>query len=87
MGPRPASEEGKPELTAAPWSQDHGAVGIPEGFRFRAPWKGCRGRCGSEEPQAAGFRSEGKGAVEPGQATSYYSRPSAQGFLSARTPE
>jgi hypothetical protein len=23
-GPRPASEEGKPELTTAPWSQDHG---------------------------------------------------------------
>jgi len=35
-GPRPASEEGKPELTIAPWSKTM-ATRIPEGFHFGAP--------------------------------------------------
>jgi hypothetical protein len=52
----------------------------------RRGWGGAGGaEAKSLRPPAS--CSEGKGAVEPRQATSYYSRPSAQGFLSARTPE
>jgi hypothetical protein len=45
-GPRPASEEGKLELTEEPWSKTV-AEGIPEGFHFRAPWKGVAEGAGS----------------------------------------
>ena len=37
QGPRPASGEGKLELTTAPWSKTT-ATGIPEGFRSGLPW-------------------------------------------------
>lgn len=46
-GARPASGEGKLELTKAPRSRIV-AAGIPEGFHSRLPWRGCRGRRGSE---------------------------------------
>src|SRR5574341_1979294 len=49
-GPRPASGEGKLELTEASCSRANMAEGIPEGFRPGAPWKGCRGRRESVEP-------------------------------------
>src|SRR5574341_2328257 len=51
-GPRPASGEGKLELTEASCSRVNMAEGIPEGFRSGAPWKGCRGRHESERPNA-----------------------------------
>jgi hypothetical protein len=56
-GSRPASEEGKLELTAANTAGSAVAEGIPEGFRF-APWMGCRGRRGSRRP-AASVRLDG----------------------------
>ena len=46
-GARPASGEGKLELTKAPRSRIV-AAGIPEGFHSRLPWMGYRGRRGSE---------------------------------------
>src|SRR5438093_4779006 len=46
-GTRPASTEGKLELTKAPRSTI-AAAGIPEGFRSGLPWMGCRERRGSE---------------------------------------
>ena len=48
-GPRPASGEGKPELTEALRSAT-AAEGIPEGFRSGLPWKGYRGRRTSDWP-------------------------------------
>ena len=33
------------------------ATGIPEGFRFGAPWKGCRERRGSDNPATPCLRS------------------------------
>src|SRR5213592_4219621 len=42
-GPRPASEEGKPELTKATRSPTV-AAGIPEGFPLRSAVAGCRER-------------------------------------------
>ena len=48
-GTHPASGEGKPVLTTAPWSQTT-ATEIPESFRSGLPWKGCRERRGSAKP-------------------------------------
>jgi len=49
-GSRPASGEGKLELTEASCARANMAEGIPEGFHSGSPWKGCRGRRGSVEP-------------------------------------
>jgi len=51
---------------------------IPEGFRFGAPWKGCRGRRGSERPHASVHSSSARrpgGAEAEGHAAPLPSLP------------
>ena len=73
-GPRPASGEGKLELTEAPRSQDRGRENSRR-VPLRSAVEGCRERCGSERPQATCRPTDGRINGPPNKKGSGRDRP------------